>query len=311
MTMTILFYSEIDDPEPWRAAFARELPQMGFRVWPDVGDVAEIAYALVWKPLPGLLRTLPNLKAILSLGAGVDGILRDAELPRDVPLVRLVDAGLSEQMSEYALYGVLHFHRQMHRYAVQQREGRWEPHAPVHAAERSVGVMGLGVLGSDFIRMLAPLKFRVLGFSRGARAMPGVDCYHGKDGLRPFLAQTEILVNFLPLTAQTQHILNAQTLAWLPRGACIVNIARGGHIDEQALLTALNEGRIGGVLLDVFEHEPLPAGHAFWQHRAVFLTPHIAAQAVAELAVSQVIENIRRIERGEQPLGLVMAERGY
>jgi glyoxylate/hydroxypyruvate reductase A len=261
--------------------------------------------------LPGLLKTLPNLKAILSLGAGVDGILCDAELPPHVPLVRLVDAGLASQMSEYALYGVLHFHRQMHRYALFQREGQWRALEPVDAAQRSVGVMGLGVLGNDFVRKLAPLGFRVLGFSRTPRQLAGVLSFHGEEGLRAFLARSEILVNFLPLTAQTQRILNAERLAWLPRGACIVNIARGGHVDEDALLVALDSGHIGGALLDVFDREPLPPEHPFWRHPRVFVTPHVAAQAVAELAVSQVIDNIRRIERGEQPIGLVMIERGY
>ena len=309
--MAILFYSEIDDPEPWRQAFTRDLPAIAFRVWPDVGDAKEISYALVWKPLPGLLKTLPNLKAILSLGAGVDGILCDAELPPHVPLVRLVDAGLASQMSEYALYGVLHFHRQMHRYALFQREGQWRALEPVDAAQRSVGVMGLGVLGNDFVRKLAPLGFRVLGFSRTPRPLAGVLSFHGEEGLRAFLARSEILVNFLPLTAQTQRILNAERLAWLPRGACIVNIARGGHVDEDALLVALDSGHIGGALLDVFDREPLPPEHPFWRHPRVFVTPHVAAQAVAELAVSQVIDNIRRIESGEQPIGLVMIERGY
>ena len=295
--MAILFYSEVDDPEPWRQAFARDLPAMAFRVWPDVGDVDDIAYALVWKPQPGLLKTLPKLKAILSLGAGVDGILADSELPRDVPLIRLVDAGLAQQMSEYALYGALHFHRQMHVYALQQRQARWRMFEPVAASRRSVGVMGLGVMGSDFVRKLAPLGFRVFGYSRTPSALPGVVSFHGEAGLRPFLEQSEILVNFLPLTGETRRILNAERLAWLPRGACIINLARGGHL--------------GGALLDVFDREPLPPEHPFWRHPQIFITPHIAAWAVAEVAVSQVIENIRRVERGEQPLGLVMIERGY
>jgi len=309
--MAILFYSEVDDPEPWRQAFARDLPAIAFRVWPDVGDVDDIAYALVWKPQPGLLKTLPKLKAILSLGAGVDGILADSELPRDVPLIRLVDAGLAQQMSEYALYGALHFHRQMHVYALQQRQVQWRMFEPVPAAHRSVGVMGLGVMGSDFVRKLAPLGFRVLGYSRTPSALPGVVSFHGEAGLRPFLEQTEILVNFLPLTGETRRILNAERLAWLPRGACIINLARGGHLDEAALLAALDSGHLGGALLDVFDREPLPPEHPFWRHPQIFVTPHIAAWAVAEVAVSQVIENIRRVERGEQPLGLVMIERGY
>jgi glyoxylate/hydroxypyruvate reductase A len=309
--MAILFYSEIDDPKPWRQAFARALPDIAFRVWPDIGEPDEIAYALVWKPPAGLLQTLPRLKAILALGAGVDALVSDPQLPRGVPLVRLVDAGLAQQMSEYALYGVLHFHRHMHSYTIQQRASQWRPLLPVAAAERSVGVMGLGVLGSDFLRKLAPLGFNALGFSRTPREVPGVSTFCGEDGLQPFLARTEILVNFLPLTVSTERILNAKTLHWLPRGACIVNIARGGHIDEDALLTALDEEHIGGALLDVFEREPLPSAHRFWLHPRVFVTPHIAAQAIAELAVSQVIENIQRIDRGEEPIGRVQIERGY
>src|SRR3954453_10773618 len=311
LIMAILFYSEFDDPDPWRQALLRELPNIEFRVWPRVGDTAEIRYALVWKPPPGLLKALPNLRAILSLGAGVDGIVRDPQLPRAVPVMRLVDAGLAQQMSEYALYGVLHFHRNMHRYAEQQRASQWRALAPVAAGERTVGVMGLGVLGSDFVAKLAPLGFRVLGFSRTPRALLGVTVFHGDGGLRPFLARSEILVNFLPLTQQTERILSGQTLSWLPPGACIVNIARGGHVDEEALLAALDAGQIGGALLDVSDHEPLPATHRFWRHPRVFVTPHIAAQAIAELAVSQVIENIRRIERGDEPLGKVEVERGY
>jgi glyoxylate/hydroxypyruvate reductase A len=309
--MAILFYSQIDDPEPWRQAFARDLPRMPFRVWPEVGDPGEIVYALVWKPPSGLLKSLPNLKSILALGAGVDAMLRDPELPRTVPLVRLVDAGLAPQMTEYALYGVLHFHRQMHRYAQFQKVSQWSPMLPVAAARRTVGVMGLGVLGRDFLQKLAPLGFRMLGFSRTPRELRGVTTFHGEKGLQPFLARTEILVNFLPLTAETERIINATTLHWLPRGACVVNLARGGHVDEAALLAALDERHIDGALLDVFEEEPLPASHPLWQHPKVFVTPHIAAQAVAELAVSQVIENIRRIERGDEPLGRVQLERGY
>lgn len=310
-TKALLFYSEIDDPAPWRVALAHALPEIEFRVWPAAGEASDIAYALVWKPPTGMLKQFPNLKAILSLGAGVDGILQDVELPRQVPLLRLVDAGLAQQMAEYAMYGVLHFHREMHRYVLQQREARWQQLTPVASAQRSVGVMGLGVLGSDFVRKIVPLGFRVLGYSRTARTLPGVTTFHGEAGLQPFLAHTQILVNFLPLTAQTQRVLNAQTLAWLPRCACLVNLARGGHIDEDALLAALDAGHIGGVLLDVFDREPLPRTHPFWHHPKVFVTPHIAAQAIAELAVSQVIENIRRIERGEAPTGLVDLERGY
>jgi glyoxylate/hydroxypyruvate reductase A len=309
--MSLLFYSDTDAPEPWREALARELPQMEFRLWPDVGEPARVSYALVWRPKPGLLASLPNLKAILSLAAGVDHILLDPELPDRVPIARMVDAGLAAQMSEYALYGVLHFHRDMQRYAEQQQRAQWRQLPAVPAPQRTVGIMGLGVLGGDFVRKLVPLGFKVVGWSRTPRNIPGVTTFHGQEGLNEFLRQTEILANFLPLTADTAGILSASTFARLPRGACIINIARGAHLDERELLAALDQGQLGGAMLDVFEREPLPPEHPFWHHPRVVVTPHVAAQAIAELMVSQVIDNIRRIEGGEPPLGLVDRGRGY
>jgi glyoxylate/hydroxypyruvate reductase len=309
--MSLLFCSDTDAPEPWREALARELPDMEFRLWPDVGEPARVNYALVWRPKPGLLASLPNLKAVLSLGAGVDHILLDPELPQAVPIVRMVDAGLAAQMSEYALYGVLHFHRSMQRYAEQQRGARWRQLPAVPASQRTVGIMGLGILGGDFVRKLVPLGFTVLGWSRTSRRLPGVTSFHGPEGLNEFLARTEILTNFLPLTAETAGILSASIFMRLPRGACIINIARGAHLNERDLLTALDQGQLGGAMLDVFQREPLPPEHPFWHHPKVVVTPHVAAQAIAELMVSQVIDNIRRIERGEPPLGLVDRSRGY
>lgn len=309
--ITLLFYSDTDAPEPWRKAFAVHMPEMEFRVWPDSGDLARITFALVWKPPPGLLSSLPNLKVILSLGAGVDHILLDPDLPKSVPIVRMLDAGMAAQMSEYALYAVLHFHRDMQRYAAQQRQAQWQQVPAVTAQQRTVGVMGLGVMGGDFVRKLVPLGFRVLGWAQTPKSLTGITVFCGRDALRPFLERTQILVNFLPLTGDTRGILGAATFRHLPRGACIINIARGAHVDEAALLSALEEGHIGGAMLDVFQREPLPPEHPFWHHPRVVITPHVAAQAIAELMVEQVIDNIRRVERGDQPLGLMDPRRGY
>jgi glyoxylate/hydroxypyruvate reductase A len=309
--MTVLFYSPDDPPEPWRDALVRALPGMPFRIWPDVGDPGAVRYALVWKPPPGMLKTLHGLKAILSLGAGVDHLLLDPELPRSIPVVRMVDAGYADQMSEYALYGVLHFHRRMGEYREQQARALWRPLDATAVAQRSVGVMGAGVLGGDFIRKLLPLGFRVRVWSRTHKALDGVECFSGAEGLAAFLAGTQILVNFLPLTPETRGLLNASTLGRLPRGACLVNIARGAHLVEPDLLAALETGHVGGVMLDVFAQEPLPAEHPFWSHPRVVVTPHIAGQAIAELMVNQVVDNIRRVERGEAPHGQVDLARGY
>lgn len=309
--MVVLFYSEIDDPAPWRAALGRALPELDFRVWPEVGRREEIDYALVWRPPAGMLASLPRLKAILSLGAGVDHLFDDTQLPAGLPVTRMVDAGLAVQMSEYAMYGVLHFHRNMDRYALMQRERQWRQLPAVLPSQRTVGVMGLGVLGGDFACKAQVMGFRVIGWSRRARGLEGVTEYHGSEGLAPFLAATQILVNFLPLTQETQGILDRTLFAQLPRGAFLVNLARGGHLVEGDLLDALESGQLGGALLDVFVQEPLPAEHAFWKHPKIVVTPHIAGQAIADLMVEQVVDNIRRLERGDTPCGLVDRKRGY
>ena len=309
--MALLFYSEIDSSESWRAALARALPNLEFRSWPGTGARGEIRYALVWNPPRGLLATLPNLRAILALGAGVDALLQDPSLPPRVPILRLVDAGLREQMTEYGLYAVLHFHRDMPHYQAKQRQGQWQPRPAVPAAHRRVGVMGLGVLGGDLARALAGMGFQVHGWVRSPHRIEGVTSFHGVQGLRDFLSRSDILVNLLPLTPHTSGILNAETFSRLPAGAAVINLARGAHLVEADLLAALDSGHLSGAMLDVFQHEPLAQDHPFWSHPKVFITPHVSAQTVTELAEGQVIENIRRIERGEQPLGVVDPDRGY
>lgn len=309
--MVVLFYSDIDNPKPWREALARALPELDFRVWPDIGRAEEVDYALVWKPPTGMLASLPRLRAILSLGAGVDHLFLDTQLPEGMPITRMVDAGLAPQMSEYALYGVLHFHRNMDRYAQLQRAAQWKQLPAVPPSQRTIGIMGLGVLGSDFACKAQVMGLRVTGWSRRARGLEGVTEYQGEAGLSAFLAGTQILVNFLPLTQSTQGILNARLFAQLPRGAYLVNLARGGHLVEEDLLAALDSGQLGGALLDVFVREPLPVEHPFWRHPNIVLTPHIAGQAIADLMVEQVVDNIRRLERGETPTGLVDRRRGY
>ena len=307
----ILFGSDFDDPAPFRAVLARDFPKYELRVWPDAGRIEDIEYALIWTIEAGALHTLPNLKAVLALGAGVDQILRDGTFPSRVPLYRLLDAGLSAQMSEYAIFNVLNVHRRMDDYRAQQVRREWRRLDAVHPSERTVGVMGLGVLGADLVHKLGVLGFRTVGWSRTAKSLPGVQCFYGEEGLRAFLPKCEIVVLLLPLTPQTQGIINRATLARLPRGAAIINIARGRHVVDVDLLAALDSGHISHAMLDVFHDEPLPPDHPFWRHQRVFLTPHIAAQPIAELAMRQILENLRRLESGEPAMGRVDLAAGY
>lgn len=308
--MSILFYSKGDDPEPWRRAFAAAFPQMPFEIWPNVRDVNSVRYALVWNPPSGLLEQLPALRAILSLGAGVDALLADPTTPQ-LPVVRLLDAGLAPQMAEYAIYAVLHFHRRMPAYRDQQAAAMWRPLAPVLASEWPVGVMGTGVIGSLIARQLVALGYPVRGWSRSGADMDGVESFAGDDRLDAFLHGCQVVINVLPLTPQTTGILNAQRFAAMPAGSYVVNIGRGGHLVEADLLAALDSGHIAGAMLDVFGEEPLPASHRFWSHPGVIVTPHVAGVTVATEAEAQVIANVRRMERGEAPVGVVDRGKGY
>ncbi len=309
--MSLMFYSPIDDPEPWREVLGAALPDLDFRVWPDDGPLDTVRYTLVWKPPIGWHRQFPGLRAILSLGAGVDAIVADPDLPPDLPITRLRDAGMAQQMAEYALYGALHFHRRMDEYARQQAGSIWRHLAPKLTSERCVGVMGLGVLGSAAAAMLARTGFEVAGWSRTRHEIDGVACWAGATEFGGFLARSEILVNFLPLTPDTVGILDAAALSRLPRGACVVNPARGAHVVEADLLAALDHGHIRGAMLDVFAEEPIPVAHPFWRHPGVVVTPHIAATTIASEASGQVIDNLRRLERGEAPVGIVNRTAGY
>lgn len=310
--MAILFQSVDDPPEVWREHLQAAMPDADIRVWPDeVGDESEIDYALVWQPPAGMLKRFPNLKAIISLGAGVDHLASDPELPRDVPVVRMVDRGLVVGMTEFVTLAVLRHHRRLREYEESQRRHTWERHGVPLAMSRRVGILGLGVLGRDAADVLVKLRFDVAGWARAPKEVPGVTCYHGPDGLNDLLARTDILVCLLPLTEETEGILNADTLGRLPPGASVVNVARGGHVAEEDLLAALDSGQIGEATLDVFRDEPLPADHPFWSHPRVLVTPHVASITPPETAAKVVAETIRSHQAGEPLEHVVDFDKGY
>ncbi len=310
--MTLLIIAPDERPNWWQREFARVAPDLAVRCWPDVGDPAEIAYALAWKPPAGELAKLPNLKAILSMGAGADHLFVDPTLP-EVPITRVVDPYLTSGMTEYVLLHVLRYHRNQPALQTQQHQHVWDDRVRElrQADERPVGVMGLGELGRDAVAKLVALGFQVAGWSRTAKEIPGVDCFHGADGLAAFLARSEILVCLLPLTAETTDILNRDTLAQLPQGAYLINAARGAHVVEADLLDALASGQLAHATLDVFREEPLPADHPFWDHSQITVTPHNASITDPRSVVRQVAENIRRFDAGEPPLHLVDRAAGY
>ncbi|MGA7261885.1 MAG: glyoxylate/hydroxypyruvate reductase A, partial [Stellaceae bacterium] len=294
--MALLFRSSIDSEARWKPQLARLMPELEVRIWPKIGDPAEIDYALVWHPEPGLLASLPNLKLILSLGAGVDHILCDPYLPRGVPIVRLVDPYMTDAMSEYVILQVLRLHRQDPDYRAQQEKGLWLELDQKNAAERTVGILGFGALGQDAGRKLEGLGFDVALWGRRQRTVEGLRGYAGSAGLPALLGRSEILVCLLPLTAETEGILNAATLVMLPKGAALINAARGGHLVEEDLLAALASGRLSVAVLDVFRDEPLPASHAFWHHPRIVVTPHVAAATHPPTAAPIILDNIRRFE---------------
>ena len=308
--MTLLFKCDHTDLAPWLAALAEQLPDHRIRLFPEVGAREDVDYALVHAPPPGLLASLPNLKAIFSLWAGVDHMASDPELPR-VPVIRMVERCMTASMTAHVVRQVLNLHTQAIDYRAQQADRHWAQLDLKAPFERRVGIMGLGVLGRDAAEKLAALRFDVAGWSGSPKAIAGVACYHGEDGLTDFLARTDILVCLLPMTGATRGILDRSLFARLPEGASLVNCARGGHLVDEDLLEALAEDQISSAALDVFNEEPLPPDHSYWVHPRVVVTPHIAAFSVAATAIESVAANIRRIEAGKTPLYVVDFGRGY
>ena len=312
MPPVLLLWTEaLDRVDWWRDALGRLVPGIEVRVWPETGAVEEIDYALVWRPTPGALARFPNLKAIFSIGAGVDQILVDPELPRAVPLTRMIDANMTGRMTEYVVLHVLRHHRRQPEYEALQRAREWRDLPQPHAGERRVGLLGLGELGAASARALGALGFDVAGWSRQPRQLDGIDCFYGPDGLGALLGRSEIVVCLLPLTPETRGILNADAFRKMPVGAAVINAARGPHLATEDLIAALDSGHLSGATLDVFETEPLPADHPLWTHPKVTVTPHNAAITDPRSSAEQVALNIRRAEAGEALLNVIDAARGY
>lgn len=307
MHITICF----PGPKPlgWLAGFQAALPDVEFSIWSQ-GETPMADYAVVWSPPQALIDEQVQLKALFNIGAGVDGILK-LSLPPDLKVVRLDDAGMSVQMAEFVCHAVIRHFREFDQVDAAMQRGEWAFRKPLLRRDFPVGVMGLGVLGTRVAKALQSFEFPVLGWSRSAKTIDGVQCHHGDEGFKDFLAGTRVLVNLLPLTAETENILNRETLAQLMPGAYVINVARGAHLVDEDLLALLDSGHLAGAALDVFREEPLPKEHAFWGHPKLQLTPHTSARTLRDETIEQIASKIKALENGQTIAGVVDATRGY
>ena len=300
----------------WKSALNKAAPNLDVRIWPNnLGRIEDIKYAAAWLPPANVLKSFPNLKLICSLGAGVDAILGDPTLPKDIPIVRINDDDLTNRMSEYIVMHVLMHHRQQRRVDANQKNGIWDSFATHAASALTVGIMGMGVMGADAASKLAHIGFNVIGWSRSKKSIPNVKSFSGSE-LDAFLSQTDILISLLPATAETDGIINRALIQKLSRkgpfGAPIfINAGRGRQQVEDDLLTCLNNGELYAATLDVFHKEPQVPSSPFWAHPKVTLTPHMAADSEPETICRYVHQQIQKFENGEKLQNLVDRARGY
>ncbi|MEG0973978.1 MAG: glyoxylate/hydroxypyruvate reductase A [Comamonas sp.] len=307
--MKIVVYSEGGNPDAWLAAIGQHIPQAHAWKWEPGAPQAD--YALVWRPPQLLLDEQgAGLKAIFNMGAGVDALLA-LKLPQGVPVVRLEDAGMSVQMAEYVCHAVIDHFRGLDHYRSQQRAGEWRLQPLRSRADYPVGVMGLGVLGDRVAKSVAQFDFPVRGWSRSPKHVEGVQTFHGADQFADFLQGTRILVNLLPLTPETENIINTKLLNQLQRGAYIINVARGQHLVDADLLAVIASGQVAGAMLDVFRTEPLPGEHPFWRCPQISITPHGSARTLPEDTLLQILQKLQAFAAGHAVTGVVYADRGY
>ncbi len=296
------------EPQPWLQGLRAALPQAQVALWQPGADAAD--YAVVWAPPQQFFDEQQQLKAVFAIGAGVDALLK-LRLPPNAALIRLDDAGMAVQMAEYVCHAIIRHFREFDVYAAETRQGQWSAHKPRSRVDFPVGVMGLGVLGQRVARALSQFEFPVNGWSRSPKALDGVQSFSGPAQLDGFLSSSRVLVNVLPLTADTHNILNRATFSRLRPGGYVINVARGAHLVDEDLLALLDSGHLAGATLDVFRVEPLPPDHPFWREPKITITPHTAARTLRATSIAQIAGKIEALERGETVVGRVDRGRGY
>lgn len=309
--MTFLYHGLEARGAVWAEIFAARVPDLPFLRWgQDSVDPAQVRWLAAWNAPAEFIAQFPNLEVLFSVGAGIDQLPLDA-LPPQVRVVRMVEQGIITGMAEYVAMACLALHRDLPFFITEQRAGRWTYRHTRLAADTRVGVMGLGELGKAALEMLKPLCFPLSGWSRSAHSIEGVECFAGAKGFDAFLAQVGIAVCLLPLTPETRGILCRETFDKMPRGSAVVNAGRGGHLVADDLIVALDSGQLRAAMIDVTVPEPLPEGHPFFSHPAIFLTPHVAAETRHGSAGEVLADNVLRLLAGEPLLGEVDRTRGY
>ncbi len=310
MHITVTFQGT--KPEPWIEGLQAELadlPALTIDAWQPGAPPAD--YAVVWTPSQQFIDEQSSLKAIFNIGAGVDALMA-LRIPATTAVVRLDDTGMSVQMAEFVTHAVIRHFREFAEYDADMRIAKkWSYRKPLNREDLPVGVMGLGILGERVARALKGFEYPVRGWSRSPKKIDGVECFSGMEQLDSFLAGTRILVCLLPLTTETENILNRRTLSRLLPGAYLINVARGAHLVEDDLLALLKEGHLTGAALDVFRKEPLPPGHPFWDEPRITLTPHTSARTLRDESIRQIAGKIRALEAGEKVAGVVDPAKGY
>jgi glyoxylate/hydroxypyruvate reductase A len=306
MNITICF--DKLPPEPWVQGLKQAFPQASVSAWTPGASPAD--HAIVWAPPQQFIDEQSGLQTLFNIGAGVDALLQ-LKLPPSLKVVRLDDAGMSVQMAEYVCHAVIRHFRELDGYDADTQAGKWSYRKPRSRADFAVGVMGLGVLGERVAKALQMFEFPVNGYSRSPKDLAGIRCFSGLQALPDFLAATRVLVNLMPLTPETENILNHATLSQLQKGGYLINVARGKHLVEEDLIALIDNGHLAGATLDVFRTEPLPAGHPFWQHPKITVTPHTSARTLREESIAQIVGKMQALQRGESINGVVDHQRGY
>lgn len=309
--MKRLFIASRGNPEHLAQLFREELPDFEVLTEQPKPDDADVPFIVVGRPLPGVVRAVPGLKLVLSLNAGIEHLLASGEVPDELPIVRLVDEGLALGMAEWVLAQALAWHRNLFLYSELQSKGEWTPLPEKLASERQVTVLGAGALGRPVADHFVRFGFDTRVWSRSSHEIPGAKTFAGMDQLHDAVRGSDILVNLLPLTAQTTDIVNLNVINMLTDAAFFINGARGGHVVDADLIAALDSGKLSGAALDVFRIEPLPAEDPLWKHPKIRLSPHVAAPTHQHMAVKEMAANIRRFESGEPVLHVVDRRLGY